>query len=79
MPWREVTLGDTRWLVSPCVEKQAYSPAWRLVLAYRPAQPPSRSIWATTSLQSSSRTDLYVQAERLTDDKLTAVLAEQLG
>jgi hypothetical protein len=36
------------------------------------------AVWASTGLQSSSRSDLYAQADRLSDDKVAAAVARHL-
>jgi len=80
MAWREIVVGRTRWSVSPVAEKTDRSGSWRLVLAFRPS-PPQRpsSIWAPTGLKADSRSDLFVQADRLSDDNLTRALTERLS
>lgn len=78
MAWKEVTLGTDRWAVAPVAERVASAGAWRLVLNCRCAGEGSRAIWAPTGLQSSSRSDLYAQADRLSDDRVRAVLSEHL-
>ena len=78
MAWREITVGETRWNVSPVAEKTQRTNAWRLVLSFRPSPPHRRSICAPTALQAASRTDLFAKADRLTIDKIVAALAERL-
>ncbi len=78
MAWREVTIGDVRWTVSPVAERVPNSHAWRLVLNCRGTGDAIRPVWAATSLQSSSRSDLYAQADRLSDARLKAVVAEHV-
>jgi hypothetical protein len=79
MSWKEVQIGDIRWTVSPVVERVAHTHAWRLVLNCRSTGELGRTVWATTSLQSSSRSDLYAQADRLSDARVAAVVAEHVG
>ena len=79
MAWREITVGGTHWNVSPVAEKTQRSNAWRLVLAFRPNAPKHRSIWAPTSLEAQSRTDLFAKADMMSAEKLTATLTEHLG
>ncbi len=78
MAWKEVTVGDTRWLVAPVAERTAHTHAWRLLLSCRCAGEPRRAVWAETELESSSRSDLYAQADRLSDDRVAAVLARHI-
>lgn len=75
MAWREITVGETRWAVAPVAERVANTQAWRLVLSCRCDGEPRRPLWAATGLQSSSRTDLYAQADRLSDARVAAVVA----
>ena len=79
MAWREITVGDTQWKVFPVAEKTPRSNGWRLVLAFRPNPPQRRSVWAQTSLESQSRTDLFAKADRMTAEKIAAALTERLG
>lgn len=78
MAWRVVEHGDREWNVSMAAERRPNSPSWNLVFSFRPADVGQRSVWAIYPLSSSSKAALFAQAERLTDDALTALLAEQL-
>ena len=79
MAWRVVKHADRTWNVSVAAERRANSNAWALVLSFRPEGPGERSVWAEAPLQSSSRSAIFVQAERLSDAKLTEMLAQQLA
>jgi hypothetical protein len=79
MSWREVLIGETRWSVAPVAERVANTHAWRLMLSCRVAGDAKGAVWANTGLQSSSRSDLYAQADRLSDDKVAAVVARHLS
>jgi len=78
MAWREVTIGETRWAIAPVAERVANTHAWRLVLSCRCAGEARRPLWAATGLQSSSRSDLYAQADRLSDARVAAVVASHV-
>jgi len=78
MAWRVVEHDDRRWTVSIAAERRANSPHWNLVFSFRPTDVGQRSIWATYPVASSSKAALFAQAEALSDDALTALLAEQL-
>ena len=78
MAWRVVEHDDRRWTVTIAAERRANSPHWNLVFSFRPTEVGQRSIWATYPLASSSKAALFAQAEQLSDDALTALLAEQL-
>ncbi len=80
MSWREITVGQTRWSVAPVAERVVNTHGWRLMLSCRAAgEVTARAVWASTGLQSSSRSDLYAQADRLSDDKVAAVVARHIG
>jgi hypothetical protein len=76
MAWKEVIVGDTRWAVSPVAERVANTHAWRLMLSCRSAERSRQAVWVNPGLQSSSRSDLYAQADRLPDERLAAVVAQ---
>ncbi|MEO7474564.1 MAG: hypothetical protein ABIY46_04450 [Gemmatimonadales bacterium] len=78
MVWRVVEHDDRRWHVSPAAERRPNSPNWNLVFSFRPVEVGQRSVWATYPLSSASRATLFAQAERIPDDALTSLLAEQL-
>jgi hypothetical protein len=78
MAWRVVEHDDRRWTVSIAAERRANSPHWNLVFSFRPTDVGQRSIWATFPVASSSKAALFAQAEALSNDALTALLAEQL-
>jgi len=78
MAWRVVEHDDRRWTVSIAAERRANSPHWNLVFSFRPTDVGHRSIWATYPISSSSKAALFAQAEQLSDDALTAFLAEHL-
>jgi hypothetical protein len=49
------------------------------VVSFRPTSPGQRSVWATHPLSSSSKAALFAQAERISNQDLTALLAAQLA
>jgi len=78
MAWREVLVGDTRWNVSPVAERTAHDRCWRLVLACRPIAPARHSVWAPTPMQSDSRSALFAEADRMSDEHIASMLARQI-
>jgi hypothetical protein len=78
MVWRVVEHGDRRWNVSVAAERRAHAAEWNLVFSFRCTSADGRSFWATYPLSSSSKAALFAQAEKLSNDALTALLAEQL-
>ena len=79
MVWRVVEHGDRRWNVSVAAERRAHSAEWSLVFSFRCAGTETQSVWVTYPLSSASKAALFAQADKLTNDVLTAALAERLG
>jgi hypothetical protein len=79
MVWRVVELGDRRWNVSVAAERRAHSAEWNLVFSFRCPGADAQSVWVTYPLSSASKAALFAQADKLSNDALTAALAERLG
>jgi len=79
MAWRVVEFGDIQWRVSAAAERRANNAYYRLVLSFRSAGPDSTSVWAPYPLESSSKSCLFAEADRIPTDRLTALLAEHIG
>lgn len=78
MAWRVVEHGDRRWNVTIAAERRANSAQWNLVFSFRCAGTERQSFWSTYPLTSSSKAALFAQAEKLSDEALTALLSEHL-
>ena len=78
MAWRVLSHGDTVWNVMVAAERTPQASSWRLVLSFRAAGPARASFWMPYPLVSASKTALFAQAEQITNEKLTAVLADHL-
>jgi len=80
MPWRVIAHGDQVWHVDAVAERRANTAAWQLVLAFQAASQPARgrSFWMPYPLEATSKTSLFIQAERIPDAALSRVLAERL-
>jgi hypothetical protein len=79
MAWRVLDHADQRWNVSIAAERRPNSPQWNLVFSFRPADQGQRSLWAAYPLSASSKSALFAQADRISDDDLVALLAEKLA
>ena len=81
MPWRVIAHGDQVWHVDAVAERQANTEAWQLVLAFRMAseQPRARAVWTPYPLEATSKSSLFIQAERIPDTALSQLLAERLS
>lgn len=78
MAWRVVEHADRRWHVTIAAERRGNAAQWTLVFSFRAAHPDHRSFWVTYPLASVSRAALFAQAEQISDDTLTAILAEHV-
>jgi hypothetical protein len=79
MAWRVLEHAGQSWNVSFAAERRSNSPQWSLVFSFRPSAVGQRSIWATHSLTSSSKSALYARADRISDKELVQLLTEQLA
>src|SRR5438105_1922661 len=66
MPWRVIAHGDQVWHVDALAERPANTEAWQLVLSFRSASERSgRSFWTLYPLEATSKSSLFIQAERI--------------
>lgn len=81
MAWRILSREGETWHVQPAAERRANQAMWQLVLAFRRRDTGAgrRSFWATFPLESSSKSSLFQQAEKLSDETLHEVLAQHLS
>jgi len=81
VPWRVIAHGDKVWNVDAVAERQANTEAWQLVLAFRVAseQPRGRALWTLYPLEATSKSSLFIQAERIPDTALSQLLASRLA
>ncbi len=79
MAWRVVEFDDTQWNVSAAAERRPNNRFYSLVLSFRSAGPNATSVWAPYPLESTSKACLFAEADRLSADKLTAVLADHIS
>lgn len=78
MVWRVVEHRDRRYNVTVAAERRANSAEWNLVFSFRCPGIDGGSIWVTYPLSSASKAALFAQADKLSNDALTAFLAEHL-
>jgi hypothetical protein len=80
MAWRILSREGEVWYVHPAAERRANQATWQLMLSFRgDAEPRSRAIWASYPLESSSKSSLFTQAERISDEALHEVLSRHLA
>jgi hypothetical protein len=79
MAWRTVEVDDRLWNVTLAAERRAPREQWQLVLAFREKEGGAGPVWAEYPLSSSSRSSLLVEAERIPNERLAALLADLLA
>lgn len=85
MSWRVIAHGDQVWHVDAVAERRANTAAWQLVLSFRAASESlrgagsRRSFWTPYPLEATSKSALFIQAERIPDTALSQLLAERLA
>ena len=81
MAWRVIAHGDEVWHVDALAERRAHTEAWQLVLTFRAASERLRtaSFWAAYPLEATSKSSLFIQAERIRDRDLSRLLEERLS
>lgn len=70
------------WHVDAVAERRANARSWQLVLTFRAASDAPRgnpALWTPYPLEATSRSSLFIQAERIPDADLARVLAERLA
>ena len=78
MAWRVVEHGNRRWSVTVAAERRPNSAQWNLVFSFRCVSTERQSFWATYPFSSTSKAALFAQAEKLSNEALTALLSEVL-
>ena len=78
MAWRVIDTDGEVWHVQAAAELRANERLWQLTLAFRAAgaEQPARTVWAPYPLEAMSKSSLFNQADRLSDQDLREVLAQ---
>jgi len=85
MPWRVIALGDQVWHVDALAQRPPNTDAWQLMLSFRAAagRPGAgagkRSFWTQYPLEATSKSSLFIQAERIPDAALSQLLSQRLA
>lgn len=90
MPWRVIAHGGQVWHVDAIAERRPNTESWQLALSFRAAAAggvagrggvsgAQRAFWTLYPLEATSKSSLFIQAERIPNDALSRVLAERLG
>lgn len=78
MPWRIIKHADQTWHVQPAAERRAHQSLWQLILSFRAVGMGGarRVFWAEFPLESTSKSSLFMQAEKISDQALHELLSE---
>ena len=78
MAWRVISRDGEEWHVQPAAERRANQSLWQLTLAFRVANQTTepRVFWASYPIESTSKSSLFMQAERISDEDLRDVLIQ---
>lgn len=78
MPWRIIAQDGEVWHVQPAAERRANQTVWQLMLSFRAADAEgrSRAFWASFPLESTSKSSLFLQADRISDEALRELLCQ---
>ena len=81
MAWRVIAHGDEVWHVDALAERRAHTEAWQLVLTFRAASERLReaAFLAPFPLEATSKSALFIQAERIRDRDLSRLLEERFS
>jgi hypothetical protein len=78
MPWRVIAHGEDVWHVDALAERRPHATAWHLVLAFRNATAvPRQRFLAPFPLEATSKSALFIQAERIADRELVSLLVDR--
>ena len=81
MAWRVITFRDKIWSVEALAARPAQADVWHLRLSFRAnsGRMQEPALWADYPLEASSKSALFLQAERIPEASLVRLLAERLA
>ena len=79
MAWRVIDAAGEKWQVQPAAEFRANARLWQLIFSFRASNAARLVFWAPFPIEAMSKSSLFYQAERITDDALREVLAQHLA
>lgn len=80
MAWRVIATEEGVWHVQPAAERRADAKLWQLVLSFRAADSSAqpRTFWASYPIESASKSAVFAQADRISDEALRQLVAQHL-
>ena len=79
MAWRVIDAAGEVWHVQPAAERRANAALWQLILSFRAASAQRRAFWAALPIESMSKSSLFHQADRISDDTLREVIVQHVA
>jgi hypothetical protein len=81
MAWRVIATNNEVWHVQAAAERRANGQLWQLMLSFRTTETdcPRKNFWAPYPLECVSKSSLFLQADRITDEALREVLEQHIG
>jgi len=79
MAWRIIDAAGQKWHVQPAAERKANAQFWQLIFSFRANSAERRAFWAPFPIESMSKSSLFYQADRVTDDALREVITQHLA
>ena len=80
MPWRVIATDEAVWHVQAAAERRANERLWQLMLSFRTAgEGAKKLLWAPYPIEAMSKSSLFLQADRLSDEDLRAVLSQHIS
>lgn len=77
MSWRVISHADQTWHVQPAAERRANQSLWQLMFSFRTTVGGERrAFWASYPIEATSKSSLFVQAEKISDDALRDLLCQ---
>ncbi|MEX0690529.1 MAG: hypothetical protein WD934_08185 [Gemmatimonadales bacterium] len=78
MPWRIINHANHVWHVQPAAERRAHQSLWQLMLSFRAVDTDGerRVVWASYPIESTTKSTLFTQAEKISDQALRDLLIE---
>ncbi len=78
MAWRVISREGQVWHIHPAAERRANQSLWQLMLSFRAADSRAsrEAFWASYPLEATSKSSLFIQAEKISDKALHDLLSQ---
>ncbi len=78
MAWRVISREGEVWHVHPAAERRPNQSLWQLMLSFRAADARAtrEAFWASYPIEATSKSSLFIQAEKISDASLHDLLCQ---